>query len=42
MSNPRIQFFLRNLKNPEWRVREESAEARGEVGDTEAVSSKII
>lgn len=38
MSNPRIQFFSRNLKNSKWRVREESAEARGEeVDDTEAM-----
>ncbi len=36
--HPRMKFFIRNLENSQWRVREESAEALGEIGDKIAVN----
>ncbi len=38
---PRMNFFIRNLGNSQWRVREESAEALGEIGDKKAVEPLI-
>ncbi len=39
--HPRMKFFIRNLENRQWRVREESAEALGEIGDKLAVEPLI-
>jgi HEAT repeat protein len=36
-----MKFFIRNLENSQWRVREESAEALGEIGDKLAVEPLI-
>jgi HEAT repeat protein len=39
--HPRMNFFIRNLENSQWRVREESAEVLGEIGDKLAVKPLI-